>query len=495
MRFLKSGYFPSLKTAAVFFLLFNHAALGSHAKASQSAKQSADTKAEKRRLLTLSQAVSLAIASDPWLTRSEINEQAMLDRSEAVDTLPNPVVSIGLANLPTDGFVFNQEPMTQLKAGVAQQFTRGNSRGIQRKQLQETAYQYPLLRQDRMAKTEVMVSSLWLEVYRAQQIVALIENDKALFQQLAEIVQASYSSAVGNVRQQDIVRAQLELTRLEDRLNTLMSQKEQAGSQLLEWFNNGNPQTFDSVDFAQYTRVSVELPSIASLAQSKVALLAGFDQQALAQLLTAHPSILAIEQRINAGQTGVELAKQAYKPQWGVNASYAYRADDQLGRSRADFFSVGVSFDLPLFTQSSQDKKVSAAVREAEAIKTDKLLALRGLVSQLQSTWSRYQRLLTRQTLFDDNILVQTREQAEASLTAYTNDDGDFSEVVRARIDDLNARIDMLNIEVDLLKAQVELNYYFTTQQSTFNSASVVDSIQYLEKKPKPATAVKVGEY
>jgi hypothetical protein len=68
-----------------------------------------------------------------------------------------------------------------------------------------------------------------------------------------------------------------------------------------------------------------------------------------------------------------------------------------------------------------------------------------------------------RQLIFDDNILVQIREQAEASLTAYTNDDGDFSDVVRARIDDLNVRIDVLNIQVDLLKAQVELNYFFAT--------------------------------
>jgi hypothetical protein len=38
---------------------------------------------------------------------------------------------------------------------------------------------------------------------------------------------------------------------------------------------------------------------------------------------------------------------------------------------------------------------------------------------------------------------------------------------VRARIDDLNVRIDVLNIQVNLLKAQVELNYFFTTEQSS----------------------------
>jgi hypothetical protein len=459
MKFFKVGHLRALRVASFSVILFNSAMLSF----SVSANQSDSKHNHNQPPLNLTQAVSIAIDNDPWLTRSELRQKAMMDTIEAVDALPNPIVSIGLANLPTDGFVFDQEPMTQLKVGVMQQFPRGNSLDIQRKQLQELALQHPLLRQDRMAKTKVMVSSLWLEIYRAQQTVVLIENDRALFQQLAEIIQVSYSSAVGKVRQQDIVRAQLELTRLDDRLNTLMSQKEQAGGQLLEWLSNGHDWQLSSADFTQYKRVSAKLPMIARLEPLAITLLATNDKQGLAQLLSAHPAVLAIEQRIDAGETAVELAKQSYKSQWGVNASYAYRADDQLGRSRADFFSIGVSFDLPLLTLSSQHKKVSAAVREAEAIKTDKLLALRGLLSQLQSTWSVHQRLRKRQLIFDDSILVQTREQAEASLTAYTNDDGDFSDVVRARIDDLNVRIDVLNIQVDLLKAQVELNYFFAT--------------------------------
>ena len=449
MTFSKLGKLPLFQAGSACCILFGSAMLSLTVSANEIG-------------LSLPQAVSIALSNDTWISRSKLRQQAMLDTGDAVDTLPNPMVSIGLANLPTDGFAFDQEPMTQLKVGVSQQFARGDSLDIQRKQLHELALQQPLLRQDRAARTEVQVSSLWLEVYRAQQTVALIESDRALFQQLADIVQASYSSAVGKVRQQDIVRAQLELTRLEDRLNTLMSKKEQAGGQLLEWLSSGNEWTPLVQDFGQYTRVPTEQPVAAKLPVSLSNILALNDQAKLAEILNSHPAVLAIEQRIDAGMTAIDLAKQAYKPQWGVNASYAYRADDPLlGRSRADFFSIGVSFDLPLFTQSAQDKRVSAAVQEAEAIKTDKLLAIRSLLSQLRSTWSGYQRLLTRQALYNEHILVQSREQAEASLTAYTNDDGDFSEVVRARIDDLNARIDALNIKVDLHKAQVELNYFF----------------------------------
>ena len=52
-------------------------------------------------------------------------------------------------------------------------------------------------------------------------------------------------------------------------------------------------------------------------------------------------------------------------------------------------------------------------------------------------------------------------EQAEASLTAYTNDDGDFAEVIRSRIAELNAQLDDLSIRIDKQKTIAQMNYYF----------------------------------
>jgi hypothetical protein len=57
---------------------------------------------------------------------------------------------------------------------------------------------------------------------------------------------------------------------------------------------------------------------------------------------------------------------------------------------------------------------------------------------------------------------LEIAEQAEASLTAYTRDDGDFAEVVRARIDGLNARIEALDIDIARLQVISQLNYFFT---------------------------------
>jgi hypothetical protein len=59
------------------------------------------------------------------------------------------------------------------------------------------------------------------------------------------------------------------------------------------------------------------------------------------------------------------------------------------------------------------------------------------------------------------------QEQTEASLSAYTADDGDFSEVVRARIDALNARLDAFDIEVDRLKTVAQMNYFLVTSAAS----------------------------
>ena len=51
-----------------------------------------------------------------------------------------------------------------------------------------------------------------------------------------------------------------------------------------------------------------------------------------------------------------------------------------MGNSRADLFSVGVTFDLPLFTDNRQDMTVKSAISATEAVKTEKILLLRQLL-------------------------------------------------------------------------------------------------------------------
>ncbi len=185
------------------------------------------------------------------------------------------------------------------------------------------------------------------------------------------------------------------------------------------------------------------------------------DPQTLYEFFSKHPSVAALDQKIEASKTAIDLARQKYKPEWGINASYGYRDDDPLGNDRSDFVSVGIGIDLPLFTANRQDKQVESAQSQTAAIKTEKWLLIRKMIADFEKARTQLIRLNERQKLYDDELLPQMREQAEASLTAYMNDDGDFAEAVRARIAELNALIDSYAIDVARQRTIVQLNYFF----------------------------------
>lgn len=408
--------------------------------------------------LTLDEAITLAIDTDPWLTGSQYTQQALTDEATAAATLPDPRMSLMAGNFPVDTFDLNQEAMTQLSVGISQMFPRGDSLALAKRQKQQLAEQHPLLRLDRRAKVTTTVTQLWLEAFKAQESIRLIEQDRALFEQLVDAAEASYSSALGRARQQDVIRAQLELTRLEDRLTMLRQQQQAAQKRLTEWI--GAPATVPLAPVLPTQSLSRPL-SVPTIKQAS--------EHTRYEWIRHHPALRALDQRIDATQTGVDLAKQKYKPEWGLTAQYGYRDSDPMGRDRADLFSVGVTFDLPLFTGNRQDKEVSAAVNRTEAIKTEKYLLGRRLMAELETASVQLARLDERQALYTDQLLPQMAEQAEASLSAYNNDDGDFAEAVRARIAELNAKIDALAIAVDRQKTIAQINYLLA--EASFDDA------------------------
>ena len=401
--------------------------------------------------LTLREAVALAIASDPWLTASQYTQAALADEATAAATLPDPSVSLTAGNFPVDSFDINQEPMTQLAVGISQMFPRGDTLALAKRRKLQLSGQQPLLRDDRRAKVAATVAQLWLDAYTAQESIRLIEADRALFDNLLDAARAGYATAVAGVRQQDVIRAQLELTQLEDRLTTLRQQQETAQIRLAEWIGSHAGSV-----------IAAELPVDSPAAPVELQA----SGQERYQRISQHPALLALDKQIAAKATGVDLARQKFKPEWGLNAQYGYRDSDLAGRDRADLFSIGLSFDLPIFTADRQDREVSAAIGHAEAIRTERQLLVRRLTAELEMASRVLSRLDQRQALYTEQLLPQMAELAESSLAAYNNDVGDFAEAVRARIGELNARLEALVIAVQRQKTIAQINYLLARPSS-----------------------------
>jgi hypothetical protein len=105
--------------------------------------------------------------------------------------------------------------------------------------------------------------------------------------------------------------------------------------------------------------------------------------------------------------------------------------------------------DLPFFRKNRQDRSLKAALSERSASEYEKHELFRRLASQLESEYAHWQDLTRRLGLYESRILGLSREQAQAALLAYQSEAGDFADVMRGYIDDLNTRLEHVRLQVE----------------------------------------------
>ncbi len=394
-------------------------------------------------MLGFSQAIEQAQQNDNWLERSRLQEQALRERAISAGQLPDPKLRLALANLPTDSFDFNQENMTQLQFGVSQQFPRGDSLQLRQRQTQQRADSGPLARAQRQATVTRQVASLWLNIYSQQAKIRLTEQNRALFEQLLEVAEANYRN--GRSERHDLLKAELELTRLEDRVTRLRQQREQLRGQLALWLPSDLAGQLMPNERPQILRAE---PTVTPAHHA----------------LVDHPAVQLIDQQISVAQTAVKLADQAYKPAWNLSAQYGYRDEMDTGRDRADFASVAVSFDLPLFPEKRQDPQRRAAVHDVQALREARELALRKLHSEWRTAEASLKQIDARLAL-SDQLLTRFDGQRRAAMQAYANGTADFTEVMQAAIGELNTRLQRVQLHTEHQQNLLTIHYLLSPRQ------------------------------
>ena len=377
--------------------------------------------------LTLAEAEDLALAAEPGQQAMWAKAAALSERAVVAGELPDPMLRVGLNNFPIESGGFRTEGMTHAAIGLRQVFPPGKTRSIGARQFDLLAAEMNENADTRGRNVLTAVRAAWLNLYYWEQAHELVSESRPFFDDLATVTRSLY--AVGRKSQQDVLRAELERSRLQDRLIEIERQRSGAEAALGEWIGR---------DAARPLAVKLpnwdQLPSLESL------------QHTLAE----HPALRAADTQIKARSAAVDLAEERSKPGWALDLGYSYREGFlPTGQPRSDFISVGVSIDLPFFSRKSVDSTLSAALQERSAAESSREQTSRALRSQLAGEYARWRDLTRRLSLYDARILNQAKDNAEAAMLAYQSDRGDFADVMRAYIDDLNTRIDHIRLQVE----------------------------------------------
>ena len=335
--------------------------------------------------------VAEALEKSPDVAAALEEARALRARPPAAAALPDPMASVVLTN---DGWApsLGAREMTTLGFMWSQTLPWPGKRALREAEAERTADAADAAVERARLAVAGQVRRAYAALLLARETLGLVADREALARDVEAVARARYS--VGDGAQQDVVRAQVEITRIED----LRAEQEAEAAVRLAELDRLLARAADApLETAARLEVVPEARSLDAVE---------------AEAEARSPELRAIDAALASARAAVALAGRAGRPDLSLQAGY-------MNRGGLDaMWQAGVGVSLPVW------KKKNAAVRgEAEA----RLRALesRRESARLQLRFRNQERLARlaaaeRQArLYTDGLVPQAQMSVEAALAGY----------------------------------------------------------------------------
>lgn len=353
-------------------------------------------------VISLQALVAEALEQNPEIIAMQRSFDMMRARVPQAKALPEPMLSYGYAgNAPLPPFDIQKgDPASARTLSFTQELPFPGKLALKGKMANVAAeaewWNYEQVRLNVVAE----VKDAYFDLYYLYKAIETIEKNKELLEKFVKIAEASYS--VGKGIQQDVLKAQVEVSKLVDQLTVLEQRKQTAEARLNSLLFRepetpiGAPEEIKPRDF------TYSLTDLREMA------------------LTNFPTLKAQRRRIDREQYGVELARKDFYPDFNVGVTYFNRP------GLPEMYAVNVGVKIPLYFWQKQRPAVaeataSAAMEKQRLENTATLLFFRIKDRYLAATTA--QRLVK---LYGTTIIPQSSLSLESAISAYEVGKVDF---------------------------------------------------------------------
>jgi outer membrane protein, heavy metal efflux system len=381
--------------------------------------------------------VAAALERSPALASLRARLQAAREMVAPAGALPDLMTSVSLQDAGFPKWTVGSEEMSMVSVEVQQNLLYPGKRDARRE-----AAQGEVTTRDR--EIEQLQRQLAAEVRSIYGRVYVLDKEKRALdsaRQLLELLQATSASrySVGETEQEPIIKAQLEISRLDERLDDLTSERRTLIAGLNRLLDRAGETPLGEVQ---------ALPPIA------------VPGEPWADMAEANSAAIAVRQaQVQAAERRLAAARLELKPNLFAASAFGIRGN------LPPVVTLNFGVEWPAWKKEKQTPLVSAAERDVEAAKADlrdERASVESEVARLHAEWDRAERQMLR---YQQAILPQTSAAMDAARIAYLNGRGDFSTVIEDFRGWLDARVGLARREADrfavwaqlqLLTAQLE---------------------------------------
>ncbi len=373
--------------------------------------------------LSFDEAVRLAAEHAPNLTARELQITAAREEAVNAAALPDPQLTLGLANWPVtgdDAFDTRADDMTMKQIGVMQTFPARAKREARQALADRRLEQTEALSAAERLAVRRAAAQAWITLWATQQEVDVLRTQREAAEVAMRSAKARLAGGTGSVT--DALATHAAALELENRIDGAAASVEAARATLARWLGEA----------PEEIRTIGPPPDLKALPVDAAALLHSIDRQA---------SVLAWPSREAVAEAEIEVAVAAKQPDWSLGVAYGQRDSAPDGTSRSDMVTVEFAIDLPLFSRDRQDAGVAARRAELEALAAEREDARRTQAEFVRRSLAEWQGLQRQVIRKENEILPLARDRSRVALAAYAGG-ADLQPWLDARRDEIELHIE-----------------------------------------------------
>lgn len=387
--------------------------------------------------LILDELVQKVLAQNPKLKASYEDWKASETRIPQEKSLPDPTLGINFMNLPVNSFAFDQEPMTGKQISIMQPFPFPGKLGIKgeiaRSSSEMSLQQYRELQNQLVKETR----QVYYDLFYIDKALATVASNQELLREFVDIAETRYS--VGNGRQQDVLRAQVALSKMIDRELKLRQQRESIQARINTLINEPADDPLGKAIVPEFKKSSIQLDSLIQIATRE------------------NPLLAAWKSVIKRSEQQVDLAQKNRYPDFSVGLAYTQRDDLQSGMKAYDFVSAMFNIKIPLYSKTKQSKKVQEAQIGLTSMEHRYQEVENSIERNLQEALTNLEKNQRLIELYETGIIPQAEESLESSIFGYQNDQVDFLSLLDSELTLFQFQLDYHRYLADYYKNLAEI--------------------------------------
>ena len=312
-----------------------------------------------------------------------------------------------------------------MQVALSQSFPFPGKRKLRREAVEYQASASDQMEAERRSAIIGEVRIAWWRLLSLDRALQIVEQNKDLMRDFVQIAQTKYR--VGNGLQQDVLLAQLELSRLLDRELRLQGMRRSSRARLNSLMNR--PADW-ALDLPANPR-NKELPEIPS------------ERLLLQQAETDRALIDVQRDLVDSANASLELARKDRWPDFKLGVGYGFRQgyDPLRSADRPDLLTVMLSINVPLYSGSKQSKAVEQRAYEVSRQTLVMQDTLRGVEAAVSENLANYLSARDQVLLLDTAIIPQAQQTVSSMLAGYQVNQVDFLNLVNTQITLYNAQI------------------------------------------------------